>query len=182
MASLLLSMAPASSLLLSRDSPPPREIASPALHRLRGGQLIANGELVPIVSKFELDALLEEAGGRLVVVDFYADWCGPCKRIAPVLHGLARKAGSKVVFAKVDVDEAKELASLRGVKSMPTIQFFRNGKQVHQIIGANQAQLEQLVTRAMAHPLFRLLTSDRLLSGAALFYLLVFANPLKQPA
>eukprot|EP00966_Prymnesium_polylepis_P240990 5573602-Prymnesium_polylepis.2 len=153
-----------------------------------------------IATEDELAVLLEEAGSRLVVVDYFADWCGPCKKIAPVFHDLARKAGSKVVFAKVDVDQARELSAAQGVKSMPTIQFFRNGKQtallasfcppslssprsrsqVDQIVGADKQRLKELVQRATLHPLLRALTGERLLSAAAVLYVLIFANPLKQ--
>jgi len=66
---------------------------------LRGGEL---AESIPlIVSEEDLELALEEAGPALVVVDFYAEWCGPCKKIAPTIEQLAKKAGGKVLFYKV---------------------------------------------------------------------------------
>jgi len=82
-----------------------------------------------------------------------AEWCKPCKMMAPVIDELAKKAGGKVVFLKADVDEARELAAAQGVKSMPTLIFFRNGKRVDTIVGADVPGLREKVARATAHPL-----------------------------
>ena len=76
-----------------------------------------------IETEADLEVVLDEAGSALVVVDFYADWCGPCKKLAPTLEQLVRTTSSKKVqFYKVDVDQARELAAAQGVKSMPTLQ------------------------------------------------------------
>ena len=104
-----------------------RSASTAAALRLRGGQLIEDGGgIVDIETEEELDMLLEEAGSRLVVVDFFAEWCGPCKKLAPLFETLAKQAGSKVVFAKVDVDAARELSAARGVKSMPTSELWQS--------------------------------------------------------
>ena len=63
---------------------------------------------------------------------------------------------------------------------MPTILFFRNGVKVDQIVGADSARLQELVTRAIMHPILRVLTGERLLAAAAATYVLIFANPLRQ--
>lgn len=63
-----------------------------------------------------------------VLVDFYADWCGPCQMMAPVVHQLAEDYAGKVNVAQVNVDEAQELAASCGVSSIPTLAYFRGGE------------------------------------------------------
>lgn len=70
-----------------------------------------------------------------VVVDFYAEWCEPCKVISPVLEGLATELNGKVKIVKVDVDEQQELAMRFGVQSIPNLLFFKNGQVVDQVVG-----------------------------------------------
>lgn len=70
----------------------------------------------------------------LVLVDFWADWCGPCRMIGPVIEELARE-NSDVNFAKLNVDEYPELASRHGVMSIPTLLFFVNGELKDKSIG-----------------------------------------------
>lgn len=72
----------------------------------------------------------------MVVVDCYADWCPPCKIIAPYLEELAGEYDGKVTFAKVDVDNSPGVAMQFGIRSIPTLLFFKNGKLVDQQIGA----------------------------------------------
>ena len=71
-----------------------------------------------------------------VVVDFYADWCGPCKIIAPVIHRLSEEYQGKVKFVKVDTDANQELAVECGIMSIPTVMFFSKGKVEDIVIGA----------------------------------------------
>ena len=86
--------------------------------------------------------------GKLVVVDFYADWCAPCMRIAPQFASIASQLGNEVVFAKVDIDENDDAAFKAGISAMPTFQFYRNGKKIDEIKGANiesvKAKINQL--------------------------------------
>ena len=72
----------------------------------------------------------------LLMVDFWAEWCGPCKAIAPVLEDLARESAGAVTLAKVNVDENHALAARYGIRSIPTVLFVRQGKVVDQVIGA----------------------------------------------
>jgi len=70
-----------------------------------------------------------------VVVDFWAEWCGPCKQVSPVLDELAGEYDNRVRVGKVNVDEAQELAAQFNVNSIPNFVFFKGGKPVGQIIG-----------------------------------------------
>ena len=72
----------------------------------------------------------------LVVVDFWATWCGPCRMIAPVLDQLAKDFDGKVKIAKVDVDANQQSAMRFNVRSIPMLLFFKGGKVVDQIVGA----------------------------------------------
>ncbi len=76
----------------------------------------------------------------VVVVDFYADWCGPCKVVAPTIEKLADEYSGRARFAKLDVDESPGIAEEYGVASIPTLIIFKNGKPVDRIIGAAPAQ------------------------------------------
>ena len=71
-----------------------------------------------------------------VVVDFYADWCGPCKIISPVIHKLSEEYQGKVKFVKVDTDANQELAMQFVIMSIPTVMFFAKGKVEDIVIGA----------------------------------------------
>merc|ERR1711994_1026486 len=80
-----------------------------------------------IGSMDELNKELADAGRKLVVIDFYATWCGPCKMIAPKLEEMS-KTKTNVVFLKVDVDEAEDVAMEYNISAMPTFLFMKNGK------------------------------------------------------
>jgi putative thioredoxin len=80
--------------------------------------------------------VLEKSRQTLVVVDFWADWCGPCRVLIPLLHKLVDDYQGKFVLAKVDTDRQQELASRWGVRSLPTVKFFKDGKVVDEFLGA----------------------------------------------
>lgn len=75
------------------------------------------------------------AEGKPMMVDFWADWCGPCKMLGPVIEDLAGQFGEKVVVGKVNVDEEQELAIRYGVMSIPTVIFFKDGKEIERKVG-----------------------------------------------
>jgi len=71
-----------------------------------------------------------------VLVDFWATWCGPCRMIAPSIEELAREYDGRVKICKVDVDNAQQTAQGFGIRSIPTLLIFKDGKQADQLIGA----------------------------------------------
>ena len=73
--------------------------------------------------------------GKVVLVDFYADWCGPCRMLAPILEEVASQVGDNVIVAKVNVDENQNLAREYGVMSIPTMFVFKNGNVVDRLTG-----------------------------------------------
>ncbi len=72
----------------------------------------------------------------VTVVDFWAPWCGPCRMVGPVIEELAEEYGEEVQFAKLNVDDNQEMAQRYGVRSIPTIGFFKNGEAVGAVVGA----------------------------------------------
>nr|WCD24787.1 Tyr p 40 allergen [Tyrophagus putrescentiae] len=89
---------------------------------------------------------LTAAGSKLVVVDFFATWCGPCKLIAPVLEKIST-TDDKVVILKVDVDENEELTAEYNVSSMPTFIFFKNGQKIESFSGASESKLREMIEK-----------------------------------
>ena len=84
---------------------------------------------------------------RPVVVDFWAEWCGPCRMAAPIFESLAEKHGDKIKFAKLNIDEQGELAVMNRVMSIPTFIVFDGGKAVDRMIGlSSEEELEEFVT------------------------------------
>ncbi len=84
-----------------------------------------------------------------VLVDFWAEWCGPCKMLSPVLDQVTAELGSQAKVAKVNIDDARELAVKYGVRSIPLLLFFKNGEVKDQVVGANVTK-DQLKAKLLA--------------------------------
>jgi len=95
---------------------------------------------------FDREVMNEESP---VLVDFYAEWCGPCKMLAPVLDQAAAELEGQVKVCKINVDEAQEIASQFGVMSIPNLLLFKNGQVVDQMVGALPKEL--LLQKVRAH-------------------------------
>lgn len=93
---------------------------------------------VAMLKETDFERSVKQAEG-LVVVDFYADWCGPCKMLAPVLAELAEEQ-PEVKFFKVNIDENSDLAAKYGVMSIPTIVFIKNGETLATEVGVKPKQ------------------------------------------
>ncbi len=94
----------------------------------------------------------EIASGGLVVVDWFATWCGPCVGIAPFLESLSQKY-KDVKFLKVDVDKCQDIASQNSVRAMPTFFFILNGNKVDELQGANPTELEAKLLKVVIYML-----------------------------
>lgn len=87
--------------------------------------------------------------GKVVVIDFHADWCGPCRSLAPVLDRIAAENGGLILIGKVNVDQNRELATRQGVRSIPDVRIFRDGMEVDRFVGTpNEKQVRE---RIVAH-------------------------------
>ena len=91
--------------------------------------------LVPMINavQFELDV---EGGTGVTLVDFFADWCGPCKMIAPVLEQLAEEYEGKLKIVKINADEEAEVLAKYAVRGLPTMMVFKDGQSVDVTVGA----------------------------------------------
>jgi len=89
-----------------------------------------------VITDSNFDELLKS--GKPLVVDFWAEWCGPCKMIGPIVEDLSHEYEDKVIIGKLDVDENNDVTTRYGIRNIPTILFFKDGVQVDKQVGATQ--------------------------------------------
>ncbi|CAD5111804.1 DgyrCDS1077 [Dimorphilus gyrociliatus] len=93
-------------------------------------------------------SLINDVKDQVIVIDFWASWCGPCRMIGPHFDNWAKEAEyESIKFVKVDVDEVGELAEEFGIQCMPTFMFFKNGEKIDEISGANKDRLKELLDK-----------------------------------
>ena len=85
------------------------------------------------INQEQFDKLI--GGAKPVVCDFFADWCGPCRMLAPVMEKMAEKYGDKAEFVKVNIDENPELSIRYGIMSIPLVVIFKNGEEAAKSLG-----------------------------------------------
>jgi thioredoxin len=92
-----------------------------------------------------------QASETPVFVDFYADWCPPCRAVAPIVEELAAEYAGRVTFVKVDTDASPDLATRYGVMSIPVLGIFKNGKMVQRLTGAHpKANIKKAIDTVLA--------------------------------
>jgi thioredoxin 1 len=107
------------------------------------------GANIVTVTDSNFDAQVLQSGTP-VVLDFWAEWCGPCKMIAPILDELAGEYSGKITIGKVNIDEYQELAGRFRINSIPTLLFFKGGQVVDQVVGMRskkdfKAKIDQMI-------------------------------------
>jgi thioredoxin 1 len=108
---------------------------------------MAENVLEIVDGRFETEVLQEQTP---VLVDFWAPWCGPCRAIGPVVEELAGKFGDKMKFMKCNVDDNPLTPSKYGIKSIPTLIFFKNGKVFNQVVGVvAKSKLEEMINSVL---------------------------------
>lgn len=113
----------------------------------------ASNDLLDVTAEDFEAAVIEESFRRPVLVDFWADWCGPCKMLMPVLASLVESYGGRFRLAKVNSDEQQGLAGQFGVRSLPTVMCFRHGQPVDQFMGVQpESAIRAMIDRHVERP------------------------------
>lgn len=113
----------------------------------------ASAHIVDIDESNAQQLLIEESHNRPVVVDFWADWCGPCKQLMPVLEKLANEYAGAFLLAKVNADEQQMLASQLGVRSLPTVMVIKDGQPVDGFAGAQpESAVREILQKYLPSP------------------------------
>lgn len=109
---------------------------------------LSSAEFIRLVADYKNDKDTYIGDGPCVV-DFFAEWCGPCKQLSPVIEQMAKKYAGKVKFYKVDIDQATEVSNAYGIQSIPTL-FFCSGGDIHSITGAPyESELEDMIKQLL---------------------------------
>lgn len=90
------------------------------------------------------------ASSRLVLVDFWASWCGPCRMLSPIVDDIAKEFEGKIEVAKCNIDDAEEVAAQYGIRSIPTLLFFKDGEVADKTVGfVNKAEIEKRINNLL---------------------------------
>jgi len=123
-----------------------RPVDSTTLRRTRLGDTVTGGNIITF-NEDNFDDLVKQKDGP-ILVDFWASWCAPCKTVAPALDELADEMAGQAHVGKVNVDDNGDLANRFGIRSIPTLVVFKNGKVVDQLIGAApKAHIRRLIEK-----------------------------------
>lgn len=104
-----------------------------------------------VVNKDDFELQLSNAGDKLIVIDFCANWCGPCKIIAPKLEELAAQYADRAVVLKVNVDENEEITVEYNITSMPTFVFIKSGEVLEVFVGGNSDKLAKTIEKYVSN-------------------------------
>lgn len=125
-----------------------RKESTQGIDGIKIGQIlddVKGGPTVQDLAQTEFDTFISEPG-RLNIVDFHAEWCGPCKKLGPVLTEVVNANSGVARLGKIDVDQAGELSQTLGVRRIPDVRFYVDGQLVHRFTGGKpKAALEKLV-------------------------------------
>lgn len=92
----------------------------------------------------------DETAKGVTLVDFFADWCGPCKMIAPIVEELAKEMAGRAKVGKLDIEESQNITAKYGVTSIPTIILFKDGEEVNRVVGVRDKDaLQSLIEEAL---------------------------------
>ncbi|EDN70013.1 Thioredoxin [Beggiatoa sp. PS] len=94
--------------------------------------------IITVTAQNFASEVIEKSNQVPVLVDFWAEWCAPCKILMPILTQLVEKYQGQFILAKLNIDEQKELATQYGIRSVPTLKLFRHGQAVEEMMGRNR--------------------------------------------
>ena len=90
-----------------------------------------NSNIIDVTETEFNDQVVEASDSKLVIVDFWAPWCGPCKQLTPILEKIISKSGDKITLVKINIDENQQIAAQLRIQSIPTVYAFKNLSLIH---------------------------------------------------